>query len=1569
MKWKKKIHGTKKFRGRKIASAVGVLGVLAVCLGVIGYRGNLKAEETYPVVSRGVIDQISQIPESKKNLFDSKDKDYMNTLGQKQNPMLILEIVPYEDFATFGYHISGCEPIDPETNYGHSLPMEASISLGTSSAVRQDPAYFFSDEPESKPDAYDEDKVPQIYDSEIGKGYEGYYEMVEDGKGTFIQDDSGKIVKGTGDGKNNIIWHTVCKTEKERKYSETEFIEASDSYKKLENIGDRIYTERMSSNDDKVLRTYGYYYYENKDDFLRYSVLPKNVNDVVKDEDVKNYSVIIKTITPDELNNAPEWADYADLFVVSRKSYMDSVTKSWVYNRYGHESKLPAKSEDDQNADGSKKTYDPRETFVGNDLNWTVVEKIFNKVTDDTNYAGMIMGSSMYTLNDENYAGATKDQTNIPVYDWNLNKIYRPDTGAEVTIESGIKCNCNMYKLALMLICMKNNIFKKVFADQIKDGECLFREGDDRTYWSKSTFWLMNSTDIQVLWSPYEKYFGAENMWKDYGIYNELSTERSWVNGHFFSFNDDNSLTFSYATGNDKANSRFTDYQDHLNKFYNVNKDNGDQDHNGGPADAVRYILDRKNQSSDNDKITGDLNILDIEPSYDSKNGYSLNKRYISMMLPEFDGDINITHMTTAEFIGSAEDLNSTYNMIYIGLDDGAYRKEKSNLQNGTLWENSMHTAFNDSLMNGKIYFHTGDLVSSAEKDYWGNRSVKFLYPYQNDTTIRFSGNDITKLKKTELEKFMDAGYPIVTASYLYDEDQLRIDQNSYLCKLVKEQKKKTDTKLLKETNVSGIANIIKNAFPSITFTQLPESYNGESDDGTIDKNAANYLKPNADGDWELPFAFDVNDTSGKKYKFRILVDQNKNGKFETGKTTNSSTSDNNTTEADSDENEILYTSDEFTAGEKQEFLQPISNLYKGMIQWQIEVYQVDNPNIHFIKTGCSAISNGKDTVRVLQIIPRMPYCKKKGENKDNIYKNVYRGYLNLSKNDVLRPEEEDNTSSDESEQSRQEFIKYYDKLNDYDIQVSVMVATKAIKELDNGDAYLQERTDWDTYNKYSNKIKDLSYYFNAAHRFSFNYSQEVSGSNPAYMSEDQKALFNSYDMIIIGFGDSYGNTDISNDYGAVDFIKYFAAQGKSVLFTHDLTSMLNVKPTSDQNYGYTANKLLRDLMGMNRYQVVSNELSDHERGELQAYQTKNKDKYDSLIGVNGTELQQKQGYTYYAIKRLAWPHNDKNQKMPYQYMIKNLADEFICTHEGTAKYTGFNNYDDLTDKIEKTNMGQITQYPYKINDTISIAKTHAQWYQLNMEDPDVTVWYTLKGVSNEETPIKLDYDSYGDGTSVTYGVSPKDAANNYYIYSKGNIFYSGVGHSTIKGADETKLFINTMIAAFRASYKSPLVQILNKEAQRITDSTDPLQYEITQISEYDEDTGVLAGPQKEDEEGQEDKDHSNDYVKIRFRPVELNLISTKLKVSIKYDGSNYVRKIYTTKNNQEIEISATFKDGKWEFENMQNMKEYYFYYPKKYFEDALHNKLIFEISNNKKNVLPGKTYLNMSKQNLFMLD
>ena len=77
-----------------------------------------------------------------------------------------------------------------------------------------------------------------------------------------------------------------------------------------------------------------------------------------------------------------------------------------------------------------------------------------------------------------------------------------------------------------------------------------------------------------------------------------------------------------------------------------------------------------------------------------------------------------------------------------------------------------------------------------------------------------------------------------------------------------------------------------------------------------------------------------------------------------------------------------------------------------------------------------------------------------------------------------------------------------------------------------------------------------------------------------------------------------------------------------------------------------------------------------------------------------------------------------------------------------------------------------------------------------------MTVWYCLAD----------------NGSSYGIGASPMDAVNNYYIYSKGNIFYSGVGHSSINGDEEVKLFVNTMIAAYRQDTSAPYAEVVNDD-------------------------------------------------------------------------------------------------------------------------------------------------------------
>ena len=1501
---------------KKIASAVCVLGIVALCLGVVGYQNKLKAEDNLPVMTRGVVDKINQIPQTKRDMYDADKSTY--ALGTKENPFFILELVPYDEYGSFGYNIGGCEPTDVQKMRGTGK-IDTLGSMNMCDEKRMDKTYFFEDAQELKTTEFEHPLVKE----DIVQSFDGYYELVEAGEGAFRQNEDGTIVKADG---GNIIWHTIYDLEKQKDYP-TQIFQRKDEPKKiLTNVGERIYTVRESSPDDPVYSVEGYYYYKNNENFLKHSLK-------LSDEAAAKYSVIIKTITPKELNANPSWAKYADLYIVSASCADNEFKNMWKkYNRYHHTSAVTDYKNGFENTDSDKER----------DISWEVAKEMYDKITADTNYAAIMMTAESYKI--------TKwTKVMLSLFDWNL----RP-SGDTFSYDAS---NNNMYKLTVMLLSMKQELFKKLYLDKdnpliSNDGKFLLQTGDAQEYWNMFTFLPTNArtTDPEVNYNWYG-YFTSMDKWNDYQMAGNIEENRRYINNHIYIGGDGGDILRNYLQDGlnltDKTKTKYTDFQEFM--------DNADK---ATPADAVRYVLGMKNNTN---KIEGDLNILDIEPCYDSKNGYSLTKNYIYIMLPNFDGKVNITHMTTAEFIGNSEDLNSTYNMIFMGLDDGAYNKEQQTLKDPT--ENKevsgQFTKWNDSAMNGKIYFHTGDLAKSTpyrEGDPRVSRSVKFLWFENNreSTTqdedypvIRFPGNDITKVKQKELSAFLDAGYPIVAIPYLYETNQLRIDQNSNICKFIKDEKN-DKSPIYQTLDATSIESALKRAQADIEWKELPAIYNGEtaSESSSTIKDA-NYLNTDTNGRSLLTFKFTVKDTDANhKYKYRIYIDQNRDGKFE--------------------DDEIFYDARKTIAlNSEQTRTLKISKLYVGLIQWKIEVYRTDNQQIRFTKTGCSAAKNrtgSKKQINVLQIMPN------DGD---------YNGKLNLSTDSL--------------------FTKYYKNLDDYEISVDTITCSK------------------------------FREYFQNGNRFSFDESKDVNiggdgEQNPsAYPDSIKTQLYDKYNMLIIGFGDCYGGEDLSNENGAVDFIKYFAAKGKSVLFTHDLTSMNNVKVQNQGNpFGYSANALLRDLMGMNRYKAVSNQISAAERNKIIQYQEKQKDeqgnnKYDFVKDVNGNALDELHGFTYYAIKRLAYDQNKSNEndwyhsvagqwapyegkgwKMPYQYLIKDVNGDIVCNDNWQTQNTGFNNYNDETTLVTKTNEGQITQYPYKIGDwsnhntvfdntKLEVAQTHGQYYQLNMEDPEVTVWYCLAD----------DGKDIGNGKSDIYGVSPNDASNNYYIYSKDNIFYSGVGHSKVESDMEAKLFINTMIGAYRVSYEPPIVEVLNPEAE-ITD-TKNLSYTMTYNQEYDGDTTEILSQKAVDTANEGvGSDADSDMVKVWFSPVELNAISTRLSFSIYYTDGNsgekhYVTTIYHVNEDDKVDTLTTNESRNWVYadeknaqgdyitDNIHSMDEYYFYYPKAYLSENWKDKdgnvhanarrnITFEIKNNKIKET-GYTKLNMQTQALFLLD
>lgn len=125
-----------------------------------------------------------------------------------------------------------------------------------------------------------------------------------------------------------------------------------------------------------------------------------------------------------------------------------------------------------------------------------------------------------------------------------------------------------------------------------------------------------------------------------------------------------------------------------------------------------------------------------------------------------------------------------------------------------------------------------------------------------------------------------------------------------------------------------------------------------------------------------------------------------------------------------------------------------------------------------------------------------------------------------------------------------------------------------------------------------------------------------------------------------------------------------------------------------------------------------------------------------------------------------------------------------------------------------QVNKGIVTTYPFYISSELRIAKTHAQTFALDMEDKDVAVWYTLSA-GTDTTKIGASY----------YAATPHDGMNNYYLYSKGNVFYCGSGHSVVTGPgrdnnDERRLFINVIVNSVRNANMKPKISVHRKDTE-----------------------------------------------------------------------------------------------------------------------------------------------------------
>ncbi|MCM1144477.1 MAG: DUF5057 domain-containing protein [Blautia sp.] len=918
-------------------------------------------------------------------------------------------------------------------------------------------------------------------------------------------------------------------------------------------------------------------------------------------------------------------------------------------------------------------------------------------------------------------------------------------------------------------------------------------------------------------------------------------------------------------------------------------------------AEALRHILNY--QSSRRADAKKSIKVLEIQPALTSKP--ELTKEQIQKWAPGVE-EVETTIMTTAEFIGKIDKINEIYDLIYLGTS-----KEHLNLSN---WitdtgksKNGQYlgsTVFNDSDMDGLIYYNVGDkrvvnLTMSGLLDSEYKNGRTWFYNF-----VRYGGNDITKEKKDALLSFLNGSYPVIVSDEFMEQpvtlfettkfsgrrgtldvgeytqkdlenlqiyagtgdkgisslkvkqgyritvfsgtnfdgqkytfeakdkslevpvfsvnheylnkqslnnncqsvivekiedsnpvkaiDGDHIDNSSYIYEFVNTALKKKYMNFYVKGDIDETGSELfkfylnrpKASLVDFTANGMQESTTGN----TAPINDVYYIYPNSAGRYTLQYNFTIKNEGAAsmdtRYYCKLYIDVNADGKFSDSEEVTDIVMLNRQTGGG-------VSPDELYAGVAYSITREVPSGYKGLLPWKIEVCQINNTNIYASMQGYTKLNGlDRETLKICQInkngsdvISLKHEVETKGRHFNTlIYGGTYNG------------------------------VNYPGITDDFLIDVTTINISEFEREYNRNHDYLKQ-----------------------------------------------------YNMLILGFSDMYGDFSGDNQTGPMSAIVEFINSGKSVLLAHDTTSFFNNPVVDGQELGYpwrnnlkalrsysndtrnaaTLNKYIRPLVGMDRYGVQSVSavkrgvtLHEGDAGWDELMSSGKEVAYKPKSGRTET-VPEAHGYTYALVSAkdrkaeresvsdiefTKWNlyesnyGNYDNVAFTNRYVNQRFDDCYYWENwdgKDNGQLDNVNNGEVYNVHVTQVNKGQITEYPYKLQEEFEVAQTHSQYYQLDYTadddgdgQSDLVVWYCLGGRTSPT--------GHSDWTTTIYSQSPNDVRNNYYIYNKGNITYTGMGHArklndynAYYTFEEAKLFINTIIASYQAGVKPPSITVL----------------------------------------------------------------------------------------------------------------------------------------------------------------
>ncbi len=310
-----------------------------------------------------------------------------------------------------------------------------------------------------------------------------------------------------------------------------------------------------------------------------------------------------------------------------------------------------------------------------------------------------------------------------------------------------------------------------------------------------------------------------------------------------------------------------------------------------------------------------------------------------------------------------------------------------------------------------------------------------------------------------------------------------------------------------------------------------------------------------------------------------------------------------------------------------------------------------------------------------------------------------------------------------------------------------------------------------------------------------------------AYLKEYKKCqriaggtdwLLECYDTVVIGAAEEFAGDDITGN--ALDDLETFVVEGGTTLLFHDTLS----KYTDVHAKNLTAR--LRDDFGMDRnggvtvQPTIGEYFTDYNSNGTNKYFTTKLPEYSEMSdAISGFNLQH-----YYSnvafTDGVMGSSKSTNKTFPYRYADISWS---TAAHYANSATTDTRKSGEFgTDAATQNNKGIVTIFPFTLDEKLNISPTHPQAYALDVEDDNMTVWYSMSAGTNTK-----------DGGSSMFAASPNDGMDNYFIYSYGNVSYCGAGHSKVTGVgrdnnDERRLYINIICNSVRKSINQPAIYV-----------------------------------------------------------------------------------------------------------------------------------------------------------------